>query len=221
MQAFGWGLYFTSDRDIAEWYRRKLSEDQAVVNWRIGNRYIIRDEQIQDYSPRPASGDIGQAWSVAVEGLMLAESELRDTLYAGGDVRAKAAEILDEIIEIEKSGDYRQSFIFHLERIRDQARDGMVFDLTEAQGQVYQVNIPDETEMLAWDKPLSEQPEKVREALGRLDGDFFKAVAEVAAGGRPRDVALKYGINVMDLRGADGAGLYQRAQKFRRDAKRF
>ncbi|MFZ5699673.1 MAG: hypothetical protein ACOY9J_13350 [Pseudomonadota bacterium] len=165
VQAFGWGLYFTSERDIAEWYRRKLSEDQAVVNWRIGNRYIVRDEQIQDYSPRPASGDIGQAWSVAVEGLMLAESELRDTLYAGGDVRAKAAEILDEIIEIEKSGDYRQSFIFHLERIRDQARDGMVFDLTEAQGQVYQVNIPDKTEMLAWDKPLSEQPEKVREAL--------------------------------------------------------
>lgn len=165
VQAFGWGLYFTSERDIAEWYRRKLSEDQAVVNWRIGNRYIVRDEQVQDYSPRPASGDIGQAWSVAVEGLMLAESELRDTLYAGGDVRAKAAEILDEIIEIEKSGDYRQSFIFHLERIRDQARDGMVFDLTEAQGQVYQVNIPDETEMLAWDKPLSEQPEKVREAL--------------------------------------------------------
>lgn len=209
VQAFGWGLYFTSDRDIAEWYRRKLSDDQAVVNWRIGNRYIVRDEQIQDYSPRPASGDIGQAWSVAVEGLRLAESELRDTLYAGGDVRAKAAEILDEIIEIEKSGDYRQSFIFHLERIRDQARDGMVFDLTEAQGQVYQVNIPDETEMLAWDKPLTEQPEKVREVLGRLDGDFFKAVAEVAAGGRPRDVALKYGVNVMGLRGADGAGLYQ------------
>lgn len=178
VQAFGWGLYFTSERDIAEWYRRKLSEDQAVVNWRIGNRYIIRDEQIQDYSPRPASGDIGQAWSVAVEGLMLAESELRDTLYAGGDVRAKAAEILDEIIEIEKSGDYRQSFIFHLERIRDQARDGMVFDLTEAQGQVYQVNIPDETEMLAWDKPLSEQPEKVREALAAADPENYQEDAD-------------------------------------------
>lgn len=176
VQAFGWGLYFTSERDIAEWYRRKLSEDQTVVNWRIGNRYIVRDEQVQDYSPRPASGDIGQAWSVAVEGLMLAESELRDTLYAGGDVRAKAAEILDEIIEIEKSGDYRQSFVFHLERIRDQARDGMVFDLTEAQGQVYQVSIPDETEMLAWDKPLSEQPEKVREALGLPESDPLEVV---------------------------------------------
>lgn len=172
VQAFGWGLYFTSERDIAEWYRRKLSEDQAVVNWRIGNRYIVRDEQIQDYSPRPASGDIGQAWSVAVEGLMLAESELRDTLYAGGDVRAKAAEILDEIIEIEKSGDYRQGFVFHLERIRDQARDGMVFDLTEPQGQLYQVNIPEESEMLAWDKPLSEQPEKVRDVLPELVDDL-------------------------------------------------
>ena len=195
VQAFGWGLYFTSERDIAEWYRRKLSEDQAVVNWRIGNRYIIRDEQIQDYSPRPASGDIGQAWSVAVEGLMLAESELRDTLYAGGDVRAKAAEILDEIIEIEKSGDYRQSFVFHLERIRDQARDGMVFDLTEAQGQVYQVNIPDETEMLAWDKPLSEQPEKVREALGVKLRDFEaeeRLLARAAEMGVPPETMPEY-----------------------------
>lgn len=209
VQAFGWGLYFTSERSIAEWYRRKLSDDQAVVNWRIGNRYLVRDEQFQDYSPRNANSDVEQAWATAAEGLLLAESELRDTLYAGGDVRAKAAEVLDELVEMEKSGDYRKGFVAQLERIRDQARDGMVFELTEAQGQVYQVNIPDETEMLAWDKPLSEQPEKVREALGRLDGDFFKAVAEVAAGGRPRDVAMKYGINVMDLRGADGAGLYQ------------
>lgn len=209
VQAFGWGLYFTSERSIAEWYRRKLSDDQAVASWRIGNRYLVRNEQFQGYSPRNMNSDAEQAWATAAEGLLLAEAELRDTLYAGGDVRAKAAEVLDELVEMEKSGDYRKGFVAQLERIRDQARDGMVFELTEPQGQVYQVNIPDETEMLAWDKPLSEQPEKVREALGRLDGDFFKAVAEVAAGGRPRDVAMKYGINVMDLRGADGAGLYQ------------
>lgn len=227
VQAFGWGLYFTSERDIAEWYRRKLSEDQAVVNWRIGNRYIVRDEQVQDYSPRPASGDIGQAWSVAVEGLMLAESELRDTLYAGGDVRAKAAEILDEIIEIEKSGDYRQSFVFHLERIRDQARDGMVFDLTQAQGQVYQVNIPDETEMLAWDKPLSEQPEKVREALAAAGFGVDTAAADelnarlralnsrIDAGGAAADDAMVEKQQVLDALESydpdmEGQDVYQR-----------
>lgn len=178
VQAFGWGLYFTSDRNIAEWYRRKLSDDQAVASWRIGSRYLVRDEQFQDYSPRNANSDAEQAWATAAEGLLLAEAELRDTLYTGGDVRAKAAEVLDELVEMEKSGDYRKGFVAQLERIRDQARDGMVFELTEPQGQLYQVNIPEESEMLAWDKPLSEQPEKVREALAAADPENYQEDAD-------------------------------------------
>lgn len=35
-------------------------------------------------------------------------------------------------------------------------------------GQLYQVEVPEDDELLDWDKPLSEQPEKIREALSRM-----------------------------------------------------
>ncbi len=39
-------------------------------------------------------------------------------------------------------------------------------------GQLYEVDIPEDSEMLLWDKPLSEQPAKVREALYAMPGQY-------------------------------------------------
>lgn len=40
--------------------------------------------------------------------------------------------------------------------------------ITKNTGQLYEVNIPEDDTMLLWDKPLSEQPAKVREAVNQL-----------------------------------------------------
>lgn len=40
-----------------------------------------------------------------------------------------------------------------------------MYDEAQKAGQLYEVEIPEDSEMLLWDKPLSEQPAKVREAL--------------------------------------------------------
>ena len=37
----------------------------------------------------------------------------------------------------------------------------------KAGGQLYQAEIPEDSDLLDWDKPLSEQPEKLREALAQ------------------------------------------------------
>lgn len=41
-----------------------------------------------------------------------------------------------------------------------------------AGGSIYQASIPDDNELLDWDAPLSEQPEKVQEALAQIEESF-------------------------------------------------
>src|SRR5690606_11649410 len=45
------------------------------------------------------------------------------------------------------------------------ARDIANGTIKEAEGNIYQVDIPGDSELLDWDKPLSEQPAGVREKL--------------------------------------------------------
>ena len=51
-------------------------------------------------------------------------------------------------------------------------------EITETDGQVYKVDIPDEIlpRMLDWDKPLSQQPEEVKKALLKLE-DIFPGIS--------------------------------------------
>jgi hypothetical protein len=53
-------------------------------------------------------------------------------------------------------------------------------EFTPTTGGVYQVDIPDEhlAKMLDWDKPLSEQPENVQQALADIAPDHYKPGAD-------------------------------------------
>ena len=61
----------------------------------------------------------------------------------------------------------QQSIINELKKFKDTG------DFT--QGQLYKVDLPDEqiAKMLDWDKPLSEQPKNVQEALAKFDPDMY------------------------------------------------
>ena len=108
-QAFGWGMYFASSKDIAEYYRRAISGIDRI----------------------PGSKE--------------AESALEK---AGGD-RAEA------IRTLKRKGDGKAVEFLR----RDVNR-----------GQTYQVEVPEDSDLLDYDKPLSEQPDKVR---GALAGEGF------------------------------------------------
>lgn len=45
--------------------------------------------------------------------------------------------------------------------------------LSEVTGQLYKVELPDENYLL-WDKPLSEQPQAVKDALKKIEGDYIE-----------------------------------------------
>ena len=67
--------------------------------------------------------------------------EQRDLLQPGDENYQR----LDQTLKLIESGDYAKPL--------------------PPKGQLYEVEIPEDSEMLLWDKPLSEQPAKVREAL--------------------------------------------------------
>lgn len=115
-QAYGWGLYFAGKKEIAEYYRDKLSS-------RSGPRWDIAKSWLDD-----AKGDTEKAvalFQAFANGARLTKGEIADTIKAIRDVNARGA--------------------------------------------LYRVELsPAEDEYLDWDKPLSEQSEKVKAGLRTL-----------------------------------------------------
>jgi len=138
-QSFGWGLYFAENKGIAEGYRQNLSY-----------REIVR--QFRDALPDDASLD---------EALDAAES---------GELSKPMADVIEAL-----AADDWLGFDYPAQAITAAFRDLDNYDASPALreavqkygGRLYQVEIPDELvgRMLLWDKPLSEQPDAVRDAV--------------------------------------------------------
>lgn len=162
-QAYGWGLYFANQKDVADFYRRNLSgllktgnqqlDDILVSNGGDLQKSISELRQMEESSPPSRRG----IWT--------------DALYVA--------------IELDRSGAL--------------IRNG---------GQLYEVEIPEDGDMLLWDKPLSEQPENVLAALRRgydeQGGDYPDKSATPKTG---REIyndfrALAGGFESMDQRAA-------------------
>lgn len=128
-QAYGWGMYFASQREVAQRYqpRNKRAEELMMA----------------EYSKAERAGDY--------ESLELWEAALTHKLS-------------DDILSEEEFG--------HIPITKRDAVARKVREIgkkTSAGGSLYSANIPENDELLDWDKPLSEQPEKVRQALIRAD----------------------------------------------------
>lgn len=117
-QAFGWGLYFAENKNVAGGYRA-IGKDGRSFNLPDG----------------PAHGI---AIILANKGDVEGEKIARKAYASLGDQ-------LDSVIQ--------------------QARDAI-----DSNSNLYTVDLlPDESEFLDWDKPLTEQSEKVRDALAQLN----------------------------------------------------
>lgn len=113
-QAYGWGLYFASQREVADFYRRNLTGIARNIPATMG------DQALQE-----AGGDRGRAVATL--------TRRRDALPEAARGNTQAA-------------------IDWLRRGQDT-------------GRLYQVDVPEDSDLLDWDKPYSEQPQKVRDAL--------------------------------------------------------
>jgi hypothetical protein len=145
-QAYGWGLYFAENRNVGEEYAKVLGER---------NR-------------RSPSVSIDGVPRVKAEGLnSKQEDALAQLEFMDGDLDATIAMLRRYE---EKLGLPQTAQIEYLESLK--GRDVAFDPGSKASGNLYTVKLlPDEGDFLDWDKPLSEQSEKVRAA--------FKAGAEL------------------------------------------
>lgn len=136
-QAYGWGMYFAGKREIAEHYRRGLSTRDFINK--------ARDAYDEYDSPEDAIDALR-----SIEGLSEPQKELLDALQADGWL----------------------GFDYPHQAISAALKQPQNFELSPAtetalakQGNLYHVEVPEDHDLLDWDKPLSQQPDKVREVM--------------------------------------------------------
>ncbi len=170
-QAFGWGLYFASQREIAEHYRNTLAGSDVALTDK--GRADLAD--VLNFAPAIVVDVAGQ-------------------LADGGD-RSRIASGLRDTWPGQPQDNIRYRAL-----VADAVESG---DLNGSKGgNVYQVEVPEDSDLLDWDAPLAEQPEKVRAAIMGMrayrdasdDLSAAKAArdADAAAGNWGSDAMLDY-----------------------------
>ena len=169
-QAFGWGLYFSSSRKIAEYYRNALTRQKSSLN---RDDFVFPDEL-----------DEQTKISLLVAAQHYFDWKNPTKKIKEAKVIARAIETLEQRAErVEMNPDWYerteaevQEDLEHSRSLRQQiaelrAIEPGSFEIKPPDqnvGQVFKVDIPDESELMDWDAPLSEQPEAVRQALSTL-----------------------------------------------------
>jgi len=142
-QAYGWGLYFAQRKEIAEYYRRNVGHRSVVRNFLDK---LPEDADFDEVMELVKAGEFNSS-----ESALLVALKNDDWLGMDYPSQAISAAFGDLVERFDPS-----------QELRDAAANF---------GALYQVNIPEDSELLDWDKPLTEQSEKVREALSKIGID--------------------------------------------------
>lgn len=136
-QAYGWGMYFASNKEIAEHYKNALADD--------ANLYV---------DGKPVADATQDEWSA-----------IHAIAKHGGDIGRT-------ISALRKAGKIGQAeYLARMESAGAQYR---------ATGNLYRVEVPEDSDLLDYDKKLSEQPEGVREKLRPLIEKVYGDKADTA-----------------------------------------
>ncbi len=138
-QAYGYGLYFAGNREVAEYYRDNIRKESASELGKI----------IKEYSP--------EAYS------KLDKATRTNEFYGTGD------SAIGYLIQNINSSGTHSALGEDWQQVYDTVKS------MPGAGRLYKVELaPSEDEYLLWDKPLSEQSEKVKAALRKLSPENRK-----------------------------------------------
>lgn len=130
-QAFGWGLYFSSKKAVAEYYQNTLS-----------------------------------AKNMLIDGVAFQPGNYRITEIVGKN-RNKNKLISELEKYIKEFNDNPYADTKDAQTILDAIKEGK-FSFENDEGQLYEVNIPEDENFLHWDKKLNEQPVIVTNSLSKI-----------------------------------------------------
>ena len=201
-QAFGWGLYFAGKRELGQWYKEKLSVPVVRYDGQPLSFMAAKSGHIQAGVDVANLIDSGMDAEVAISDTIAhlkrraadqrasakktrSAAESGETLPEWGALGTKVAllETANDSLAIAKEYDAEIAWLQSLDAVKiDKAPPG----------KLYEVEIPDDNELLDWDKSMSEQPEAVRMALGI-------PVRDLAAEQAMMDLAAKSGVEPTSL----------------------
>lgn len=155
-QTYGWGLYFASQRAVAEHYRRQGVRQHAVITV-DGTQHRAGD------APMERKSAMQRAVVMAYQAIEQQQPMSVAILKARNAVnRAKAG----DVTAFQREGGWGDVDVLEeAHRILEGWRDA---DVRIADGRVYTVEIPDVADMLNWEMPIAEQSQAVRDAVSRL-----------------------------------------------------
>ncbi len=145
-QAFGWGMYFASKKAVANYYKVKLSS--PTVRKMFGKRPFDPAKELETWY---ASSDL-KASNYDIDATIANLKKAAGPVYEDGSVMDETSAAIYRDISV-------------LEKIK---KKGGFKDT----GNLFQVDIPEDSELLDWDKPLSEQSESVQAALKEYISNF-------------------------------------------------
>ena len=174
-QAFGWGLYFSSSRGIAEFYRNQVAQPSWGLLELGGVKIYKGPNKIADYGPDSKDSQVAGLDPFVVaefqEQMLIDEGQLFQMFNTDGAlaVNMHAVNFVNgRLRDAREEGDnkYEKKWSALLKRLT-QRKPRMSADKT-SEGQVFEVDIPEDNELMNWDAPLSEQPESIKPALAEV-----------------------------------------------------
>lgn len=153
-QAYGFGHYFASAKDVAEYYRKTLSGARFETANGTLDRFKIVDELIKQMERDGHVTNFHTMSTIA--------NNIIDSVEEAGSSKKYFKDYDTDI-----QGKYRDFYAS-----AHKALKSLGPDVKQTKGRLYEVELaPELDELLDWDKPLSEQSEKVRKALVGLNID--------------------------------------------------
>lgn len=167
-QAYGWGLYFAGDKSVADWYRKTLAKRHS------GNS--LTDEMsalLVDGKP------LIDSFKIESDRELADFAKASDTQGALAYVEKRAARWAD----LANDDSYEFKIYAADKAVEWQGLESALQaggSLThKSTGQLYEVHIPEDSEYLHWDTPLSEQGGKVKATFNDLKAALGHSLPEV------------------------------------------
>ena len=175
-QVYGYGLYFTENRQPAEVYRNNTSSTEAVVVV-DGEEYNI--EMYSDNIPFISKIEELLPQNISEEKKnRIAENFIYRLKKFDYDIDKTRADLFDdidynnEVINDEGGGDFERQLEYQYHLMLN-LLDKVSVKTVSRGGALYEVEIPETDVMLDDDKSFKEQPKAVRDALYKLIKDIF------------------------------------------------
>ena len=150
-QAYGYGLYFAGDKEVAEYYKGKLSEPKIEFT----NKVPVTPEELSVAETINKEVGVMQYEARCEE----ARKVWKRIIFSGESFR--------NYLGSPNYPNLTEADVVKGENTAKAARELGEPKVSDT-GKLYEVNIPDSDKMLDWDKPLSKQPEPVQKAIEKI-----------------------------------------------------